>query len=85
MNFKNKTAEEKAKLYKIAIILVLLLGVAVKCIKFGVLMDQTQSDEMGCGYDAYCLLHYGTDRYGYSWPVYFINYGGGQNALYTYV
>ncbi|WP_029232810.1 ArnT family glycosyltransferase [Butyrivibrio sp. VCB2006] len=85
MNFKNKTAEEKAKLYKIAIILVLLLGIAVKCIKFGVLMDQTQSDEMGSGYDAYCLLHYGTDRYGYSWPVYFINYGGGQNALYTYV
>ena len=61
MNFKNKTVEEKAKLYKIAIILVLLLGVAVKCIK------------MGCGYDAYGLLHYGTDRYGYSWPVYFIN------------
>ena len=84
-NFKAKSPEEKIRLYRIAIWLILFLGIAVKCIKFGVLMTQTQSDEMGCGFDAYCLLHYGTDRYGYSWPVYFINYGGGQNALYTYV
>lgn len=47
-------------------------------------MDQTQSDEMGIGYDAWCLLNYGTDKYGFSWPVYFMNYGNGQSALYTY-
>lgn len=41
-------------------------------------------DEMGMGYDAYCLANYGVDRYFMSWPVYFVNWGSGQNALYTF-
>ncbi len=77
--------EKRNRRYKALIVLILAVGIIVKMYKFGVLMDQTQSDEMGSGYDAWCLLNYGVDRYGYSWPVYFINYGGGQNALYTYV
>lgn len=80
-----KILENTKNRYIAIIILILALGILVKCYKFGVIMDQTQSDEMGSGYDAWCLLNYGVDRYGYSWPVYFINYGGGQNALYTYV
>ena len=36
-------------------------------------------------HDAYCIANYGTDRYGNSNPVYMINYGGGQSALYTYL
>jgi len=77
--------KDRKNRYIAIIILILILGILVKCYKFGIIMDQTQSDEMGSGYDAWCLLNYGVDRYGYSWPVYFINYGGGQNALYTYV
>lgn len=42
-------------------------------------------DEAGTAYDAYCLGEYGTDRFGYPFPVYFVNYGVGQNALYTYL
>ena len=41
-------------------------------------------DEAGSLYDAISLSKYGVDRYLYHFPVYFINYGGGQNALYTY-
>lgn len=77
--------ENRKNKYIAIIILILTMGILVKCYKFGVIMDQTQCDEMGSGYDAWCLLNYGVDRYGNSWPVYFINYGGGQSALYTYV
>ena len=42
-------------------------------------------DEAGMAYDALSLLNYGVDRYLYHNPVYFINFGGGQNALYTYL
>lgn len=42
-------------------------------------------DEAGMGYDAWCLAHYGVDRYLKSWPVYLVNYGGGQSALYAYL
>ena len=42
-------------------------------------------DEAGTAYDAISLAKYGVDRYLYHNPVYFINFGGGQNALYTYL
>ena len=42
-------------------------------------------DEAGSYYDAMSLVRYGVDRYLYRNPVYFINYGGGMNALYTYL
>lgn len=42
-------------------------------------------DEAGAAYDAYSLANYYCDRYLYRFPVYFINFGGGQNALYTYL
>ena len=43
------------------------------------------ADEAGSAYDAFCLGKYGCDRWLKSWPVYFINYRDGQNALYTYL
>ncbi|MCX4273146.1 MAG: glycosyltransferase family 39 protein [Acetatifactor sp.] len=42
-------------------------------------------DEVGSAYDAYSIANYGVDRYIKSYPVYFTNYGDGQNALYTYI
>lgn len=36
-------------------------------------------------YDAWCLSQYGTDRYLNSYPLYLINFGGGQSALYAYL
>lgn len=42
-------------------------------------------DEASIAYDAWCLANYGVDRYLKSWPVYLINFGGGQNVLYCYI
>ncbi|WP_408069686.1 glycosyltransferase family 39 protein [Butyrivibrio sp. JL13D10] len=42
-------------------------------------------DEAGMAYDAYCLANYGVDRNLLSFPVYLINFGGGQSALYAYM
>ena len=41
-------------------------------------------DEAGMAYDAYSLAHFGVDRYLNSFPVYLINFGAGQSALYAY-
>ena len=42
-------------------------------------------DEMGMGYDAWCLAHFGVDRYLKAYPVYLMNFGGDQSALYAYL
>lgn len=42
-------------------------------------------DEAGMAYDAFCLANYSVDRYLNHFPVYLINYGGGQSALYAYM
>jgi len=42
-------------------------------------------DEAGMAYDAWSLANFGVDRYLNSFPVYFINYGGGQSVLYGYM
>ncbi len=43
------------------------------------------ADEAGAAYDAFSILNYGVDRSLNSYPVYFTNYGDGQNALYIYI
>ncbi len=42
-------------------------------------------DEASSGYDAWALLTGGIDRHSVSWPVHFIAWGSGQNALYAYL
>ena len=42
-------------------------------------------DELSVALDSKCIRDWGTDRFGVHHPAYFINNGGGQNALYTYV
>lgn len=42
-------------------------------------------DEAGMAYDALSLSKYGVDRYLNKFPVYLINYGGGQSAMYAYL
>jgi 4-amino-4-deoxy-L-arabinose transferase-like glycosyltransferase len=42
-------------------------------------------DEVGVFYDTYTLAKFGVDRYLKSYPVYFINFGGGMPALYNYI
>lgn len=59
-------------------------GVAARTIYFGSNPPGLNQDETSIGYEAWSLLHYGTDRYGLSWPVHLINFGNGGNASYAY-
>lgn len=42
-------------------------------------------DEVGLGYNSWCLANYGTDRYLNYFPIYTQNYMSGQSPLYTYL
>lgn len=62
-----------------------LVAVFVRFYRLGQIPYGIHIDEAGMGYDAWCIANYGMDRYQNSYPLYFINFGQGQNALYTYL
>lgn len=62
-----------------------LLFFATRLYGFGSVPAGFHIDEIGASYDAQCIAHYGVDRYMVRFPVYFQNFGAGQNALYTYL
>lgn len=72
------------KHYKKILIVFLLLIFITRIYKFGETPNFIGVDEAGAAYDAYCLSQYGVDRYLNSFPLYLINFGGGQSALYAY-
>ena len=63
----------------------LAVGIFVRCFRFGDVPSGLNQDEAFAGYEAYSLLHYGTDTAGYSNPVYLVAWGSGMNALETYL
>ena len=69
----------------IAAALLLALGAALRLHSLGSALPVIQQDEPAAAYDAWALLHYGIDRNGFSWPVHFVSWGSGQNALYSYL
>lgn len=42
-------------------------------------------DETAMAYSAWSLSEYGVDRYLKSWPIYLMNFSGGQSCLYPYM
>lgn len=76
--YKNK----RLKWVQIGIFIVFSL---IHCYRIGEIPYGINVDEMGMGYDAWCLSNYGTDRYLNSFPVYLINFSGGQSAMYAYL
>lgn len=82
LRMNKKTKDFK---YYILLIIIFLLGVITRIIAFGEIPIGINVDEAGIMYDAYCIANYGTDRFENNFPVYMINYGGGQSALYTYL
>ena len=75
----------KEKKYTIILIAMLMVGIITRIIGFGKIPIGINVDEAGIMYDAYCFANYGTDRFDNSYPIYMINFGGGQSALYTYI
>ena len=65
--------------------LLLLLGVGVRVYRFGAAPPGLNQDEAFAAYDAWALLHYGTDSSLHRFPVYLTAWGSGMNALESYL
>ena len=70
---------------KILFTIILLIAIFIRIYRVQEIPRGLNVDEAGMAYDAYCLANYGTDRYLNHLPVYLINFGGGQSALYAYI
>lgn len=69
------------------LVICLLLGITIftSFFKLGEVPYGMHVDEAGMAYDAMSISKYGVDRYLNSNPIYLINYGGGQSAMYAYL
>lgn len=78
----NYLINKYSDMFFIIIFTIFMLSVGLK---IGDLPKELHVDEAGAFYDAICLSEYGVDRYQNKLPVYLINFGGGQSALYAYL
>ena len=63
----------------------ILVGAAVRLVWLGDVPLGLNQDEAAIGYEAWALLEHGMSRHGYPYPVHFVSWGSGQNALYAYL
>ena len=63
----------------------ILVGAAVRLVWLGDVPLGLNQDEAAIGYEAWALLEHGIDRHGYRYPVHFVAWGSGMNALYAYL
>ena len=70
---------------QISFIVIALVAIFVRIYWFGKWPPFVNQDEASMGYDAWCVLTTGKDRFGMSFPVHFVAWGSGQNALYAYL
>jgi hypothetical protein len=78
-------AERRIDVYVWLVVLALLIGVGLRIWNFGDLPPGLEQDEASIAVEAASLYYYGMDRNGISFPVHFIAWGSGQNALYGYL
>ncbi|MBR1477549.1 MAG: glycosyltransferase family 39 protein [Lachnospiraceae bacterium] len=64
---------------------IMLLGIFARGFLIWRVPGGLNQDEAYAGYEAYSLLHYGMDSWGYHFPVYFISWGSGMNVLESYL
>lgn len=69
---------------KIFLIICIIFAI-ILLYKIGVVPKGLHVDEAGMAFDAISLITNGTDRYLNKLPVYLVNFGGGQSALYAYL
>ena len=65
--------------------LILFLVCVLRLYKFGDVPAGLNQDEAFTGYEAFSLLTYGTDSWGYRFPLYFISWASGTSVLYGYL
>ncbi|MDO8469250.1 MAG: glycosyltransferase family 39 protein [Candidatus Peribacter sp.] len=64
---------------------ILLLGILVRCYRFGAIPPGLNQDEASTGYDAFSLLYYGIDRNGFHNPLMLVSWGSGMYTLPVYL
>ena len=65
--------------------LLILFGTIIRFLGISIIPGGLNQDEASIGYEAFSLLYDGADRNGVKYPVHFISWGSGQNALYAYL
>ena len=73
------------KIQKLLFILILILGIGARLWMYGDVPGGINQDEAFAAREAWSLLHYGKDSFGYSCPMYLTAWGSGMNALNTYL
>ena len=68
-----------------AVLGLILVGAAVRLVWLADVPLGLHQDEASIGYEAWALLEHGISRHGYPYPVHFVAWGSGQNALYAYL
>lgn len=70
--------------YPVCLALIGLLALFLRLYRLNELPYGLHVDEVGLGYNSWCLAHFGTDRYLNELPIYLRNYMSGQSPFYTY-
>ncbi len=81
----NISKRKRYLLYFSTTVVLFLVFLATRIWRNHIIPNGLHVDEAALAYDAWSLANYGVDRHLKSWPVYLINYGGGQNVLYCYI
>lgn len=77
--------EKIEKHHKKILLFILIIAVLIRLLFIAQAPNGIHEDEAGMAYDAWSISEYGVDRYLNHNPVYLINFGGGQSALYAYL
>ena len=70
---------------QLIVFIVFALGVFARVLFLDSMPDGLNQDEAYAGYEAYSLLHYGVDSWGYSFPVYLTTWGSGMSIMNSYL
>ena len=84
-NKNNKVLTLIKKYHLVMLFIIIVSSIFLYLYKVDSIPVGLNVDEAGMAYDAFSLARFGVDRFLYKNPVYFINYGSGQNSLYTYI
>ncbi|MBP3736914.1 MAG: hypothetical protein J6I56_07835, partial [Lachnospiraceae bacterium] len=74
---RNTLREKLIPLIPVALFALIAVGAFLRLYLLSVIPLGLNQDEASLGYEAYVLATYGTDRYGYPYPVYPVTWGSG--------
>lgn len=77
--------KKKITINQILFFVILLAGGFLRFFKLSEYPGGVHVDEAFAGYEAYSMLNFGVDSWGYKNPIYFISWGSGMNVLESYL